>query len=148
MHILYVDESGDLGAMPAAPNPAGNDQPVLVIGALIVDAAKLDDLTHDFLALKSQFFPGLPYPSTNHLDKIIPEVKGADLRRSAIKGSRRASRHAIGFLDKLLALLVKYDIKLLTRVWVKALGQPFDGRSVYTSSIQSLYTTFDQFLDD
>lgn len=148
MHIMYIDESGDLGSMPAAPNQQGNDQPVLIIGALIVEAAKLDDLTQDFLALKSQFFPGLAYPSANHLDKIIPEIKGSELRRSAIRGSKRASRHAIGFLDKLVALLAKHDIKLLARIWIKELGQPFNGRSVYTSSIQSLYTTFDTFLDE
>lgn len=63
MHILHIDESGDLGTMPAVPSQQGNDQPVLVIGALIVDASKLDDLTQDFLALKSLFFPGLAYPS-------------------------------------------------------------------------------------
>jgi len=148
VHIMYVDESGDLGAMPASPAPTGNDQPVLVIGALLVSVSKLDDLTQDFLALKSQFFPSLHNPSGNHLDIILPEIKGADLRRSAIKGGRRASRHAIGFLDKLIAMLVKHDVKLLARIWVKDLGQPFNGRSVYTSSIQSLYTSFDKYLNE
>ena len=134
--------------MPATPSPVSNDQPVLVIGALIVDAAHLYDLTHDFLSLKHQFFPGLPYPSTNHLDVIIPEIKGADLRRNMLRGSKKANRHAIGFLDKLLALLEKHNIKLLARIYVKPLGQPFSGRSVYTSSIQWLYAAFNRFLND
>jgi hypothetical protein len=39
LHILYIDESGDTGQLPA--QPGANDQPVFVIGALIVDAADL-----------------------------------------------------------------------------------------------------------
>jgi Protein of unknown function (DUF3800) len=146
LHILYVDESGDLGAMPSAPAPNGNDQPVLAIGGLIINASRLEQITQDFLNLKFTWFPGLAYPSNKHLDKIIPEIKGADLRRNACRGSRNQRRHAIGFLDGLIRLLNDHDIKLIARVWVKALGQPFDGRPVYTSSIQALYTYFDHWL--
>jgi hypothetical protein len=146
MHILYIDESGDLGALPAAPSPTGNDQPVLVVGGLAVEAASLEAITQDFLYLKSLFYPGLPYPSSNHLDKIIPEIKGADIRRNATRGGRNQRRHAVGFLDKLIAILQAHDVKLFSRVWVKALGQPFDGRAVYTSSIQWFYSSFDHFL--
>lgn len=147
MHILYIDESGDLGALPVAPSPTGNDQPVLVIGGLIVDADRLEAITQDFLNLKSRWFPGLPYPSPNHLDKIIPEIKGSELRRHATRGARNVRRHAVGFLDHLLKLLEAHDVQLLARVWIKALGQPFNGRSVYTSSIQGLYTYFEHYLD-
>lgn len=148
VRILYVDESGDLGALPAAPAQNGNDQPVLVLGALIVDADRLDAITQDFLTLKSHWFPGLPYPSPNHLDKIIPEIKGGDLRRHVTRSGRNQRRQAIGFLSKLLEMLQGHDVKILARIWVKGLGQPFNGRSVYTSSIQGLYTYFDQFLTD
>jgi hypothetical protein len=40
MRILYIDEAGDLGSMPAVPLPSGNDQPVLIIGGLIVDYSR------------------------------------------------------------------------------------------------------------
>ena len=146
MYILYVDESGDLGSMPATPALNGNDQPVLAIGGLIIDAGRLEQLTQDFLNLKSTWFPGLPYPSHKHLDKIIPEIKGADLRRNATRGSRNQRRHAVGFLDHLIRLLQHYNVMLLARVWVKPLGQPFNGKPVYTSSIQALYTYFDHWL--
>lgn len=146
MHILYVDESGDLGALPPAPLPNGNDQPVLVIGGLIVDAGRLESLTQDFLSLKSRWYPGLAYPSQKHLDKILPEIKGADLRRNATRGNRNPRRHAIGFLDHLIRLLQTYDVRLIARIWIKPLGQPFSGRPVYTSSIQALYTYFDNYL--
>jgi Protein of unknown function (DUF3800) len=144
MQILYIDESGDLGSLPAVPAP--NDQPVLVLGALIVDVARLEAVTHDFLNLKRQWFPGLNYPSNNHLDRIIPEIKGADIRRSVTRQGRNQRRHAIGFLDHLMQVLAQHGVKLLARVWVKGLAQPFDGRSVYTSSIQGLYTYFESYL--
>ncbi len=147
MYLLYVDESGDLGSLPAAPAPNGNDQPVLVLGALIVDASRLEAITQDFLHLKSRFFPGLPYPTANHLDKIIPEVKGADIRRSLTRGNRNQRRQATGFVDHLLGILENHGVRLLARIWIKGLGQPFVGRSVYTSSIQGIYTYYDQFLD-
>jgi len=146
LHILYVDESGDLGALPLAPAANGNDQPVLVIGGILIDAGRLESLTQDFLTLKGRWFPGLAYPSQKHLDKILPEIKGADLRRNATRGSRNQRRHAIGFLDHLMRLLQHYRVRLVARVWIKPLGQPFNGKPVYTSSIQALYTYFDNYL--
>ena len=148
MYICYVDESGDLGALPPLPAPAGNDQPVLVLGALFVDTARLETLTNDFLSLKYRFFPGLAYPSTNHLDRIIPEIKGADLRRDALRGNRNQQRQAYGFIDKVLGLLEAHHVRLVTRIWVKGVGQPFDSKAVYTSSIQAIYSYFDNFLTE
>jgi hypothetical protein len=146
MHLLYIDESGDLGAMPVAPLPNGNDQPVLIIGGLIVPAQNLEKLTQEFLYLKGQFFPGLAYPTPNHLDKILAEIKGTDIKNNAVRGKKRIKRHAIGFLDKFFDILDANRAKLIARVWVKGLGLPFDGRAVYTSSIQWMYHSFDSFL--
>jgi hypothetical protein len=146
MHALYIDESGDLGAMPAVPSPQGNDQPILAIGGMIVDLAKLESLTQDFLTLKAAWFPGLTGNTPHHLDKILREIKGADIRKNATRGGRNARRHAIGFLEHLLRLLVQCQVKLLARIWVKPLGGSFDGKAVYTSSIQALYTYFDHYL--
>ena len=146
MYICYVDEAGDLGALssPAAPN----DQPVLVVGAIVVDTARLETLTNDFLGLKYLFFPGLNYPSHSHLDRIIPEVKGSDLRRSALQGNRNQRRQAYGFIDKVLRLLEAHNVRLVARLWIKEPGQPFNSKSVYTSSIQAIYSYFDSFLTE
>ena len=146
MQILYVDESGDLSKMPADKAQHGNNQPVMVLGALVIDAANLSGITHDFLDLKRRWFPGLSYPSANHLDKILPEIKGADLRRSVLREGRNQRRHAIGFLDRLLDVLENHQARLVARVWIKGPGQPFKGRSIYTSSIQSLYRYFESYL--
>ena len=103
MQVCFVDEAGDLGALGDPPLP--NDQPVLVVAAgLFVDVARLDTLTDDFLDLKQRYFPGLPYRSPRPLDRILPEIKGADVRANAIRGTPRQRRHAIGFLDRPLEL--------------------------------------------
>ena len=148
MYICYIDESGDLGALPSTPSPTGNDQPVFLLSGLFIDVTRLETLTNSFLALKFQFFPGLAYPSTNHLDRIIPEIKGADVRRAMLRGNRNASRHAYGFLDKVLRLLEDNNVRLVTRVWIKTAGDPFDGTAVYTSSVQAICSYVDQFLTE
>lgn len=132
--------------MPEIPPDNGNHQPVLVIGGLFIDHHCLYDLTHDFIKLKYRYYPGLNYPTEKFLDRIIPKIKGADLRRNAMRGSRKIKRHALGFLDRIVDLFFRYDIKIVGRIWVKIPGKPFNGKAVYTSSIQSIYTYFDNYL--
>ena len=82
MHVCFIDEAGDLGALSNPPLP--EEQPVLVIGGLFVDAANLAALTGHFLDLKHRFFPGLRYPSLRPLDRILAEIKGSDIRRLGV----------------------------------------------------------------
>ncbi len=49
MKVCFVDEAGDLGALSDPPRQ--NDQPVLVIGGLVLDAGNLHDFTARFLDL-------------------------------------------------------------------------------------------------
>lgn len=144
MKVCFIDEAGDLGGL-ASP-PRSNGQPVLVIGGLFVDAASLHNLTDDFLNLKQRYFPNLPYPSAKPLDRILPEIKGADIRRNATRGKARQRQHAIGFLDRILGLLQQYDVRLVARIWVKGIGLPFDATPVYTYSIQGICAYFDHHL--
>ena len=144
LHVCFIDEAGDLGALSNPPLP--DEQPVLVIGGLFVDAANLPALTGHFLDLKHHYFPGLRYPSLRRLDRILPEIKGSDIRRNAIRGSARQRHHAIGFLDRILGLLRHNDVRLVARVWVKGIGSPFEPTSVYTSSIQGICAYFEHYL--
>lgn len=144
LHLCFIDEAGDLGTLGNPPLP--NDQPVLVVGGLFVDAANLSSLTESFLNLKHWYFPGLPCPFAKFLDRILPEIKDADLRRNATCGTPRQRRHAIGFLDRVLGLLNYQNVKLVARIWVKGIGAPFDATPVYTSSIQGLCGYFEHYL--
>ena len=144
LQLCFIDEAGDLGALRDPPAP--NDQPVLVVAGLFVDAARLGRLTDDYLDLKHRFFPDLNYPSIRRLDRILPEIKGANLRRNAIRGNARQTRRAIGFLDHIMGLLGRHEVRLVARVWIKPLGRPFKSTAVYTSSIQALCTYFENYL--
>ncbi len=144
MKVCFVDEAGDLGALSDPPRQ--NDQPVLVIGGLILNAGDLHDFTVRFLDLKAQYFPRLPYPSPRPLDRILPEIKGQDLRRNVTRGNARQHNHTIGFLDRILGLLKAHSVQLVARIWVKSLGGQFDATSVYTSSMQSICSHFNHYL--
>ena len=144
LKICYVDEAGELGQLGDPPRP--NDQPVLVVGGLFVDNKSLADLTSEFMELKKKFFPGLPYPSERKLDRILPEIKGSDLRRNATRGTAKQRKNAIGFLDGIFLLLRRHDVQIVARIWIKAPGKTFDGTSVYTSSMQKICGYFEHYL--
>ena len=99
MQLCFIDEAGDLGVLRDPPAP--NDQPVLVVAGLFVDAARLVSLTHEYLDLKYRFFPGLNYSSTRRLDRILPEIKGSEIRKQLKQLQHRyydvgTSRHVGG----------------------------------------------------
>lgn len=147
MYLCFVDESGCTGTLPSNTSPI---QPLFVISGLVVEQARIHDLTLKFLYLKRQFFPngmiGNGQRPRQFLDWILFEPKGGDLRKQASEPSRRASRHALRFFDQVLKLIEEAQCRVIGRVWVKGIGQPFDGPAVYTSSVQRLCTYFDNFL--
>jgi len=143
MWFCYVDEAGDMGAI--ADPPRKNDQPVFVLGGLFVAAECIDSLTLDYMDLMGRFFPG-KMAQGGRLDRILQEVKGCDIRKHACGANRNRRRHAVGFLDGVFSLLERVGACFVARCWIKSPGHPFDGRSVYTSSLQAICHEFDEFL--
>jgi hypothetical protein len=144
MHLCYIDEAGDSSSLKSATD---TNQPVLVIGGLIVNHPSLPALTHDFLALKRNLYPGLARHSWHHYHApIAHETKGSELRKHIARGTRAESRHAIRFLDAVRDLPFKHHVELIARVWVKSIGQQFLGLPVYSSSVQALCTYFQEYL--
>lgn len=143
MYLCYVDEAGCLGALPNGTSPI---QPVFVLAGLIVDACHVQALTLDLLMLKRRFYPNLLSPDAQFLDWIQAEVKGNDVRGHIRRNSRNRRRHAIGFLDGLVTLLEDHGARLIGRLYVKGIGTPFQAQAVYTSSVQSMCSYFQQYL--
>jgi hypothetical protein len=144
MRICYVDESGDTGTLYSASSPV---QPVLAISGVIIDHHKLARLTSDFINLKQRFSPNLASRSGHRLNMVLNEMKGSDIRKGVASAQRRESRRAIGFLDKLMDMLEYNKVRIVGRVWVKQLAYAMDGQAVFTSSIQSICQSFQQFLE-
>lgn len=143
MKICYVDESGCTGSLPSANS---NVQPTLVIGGLIIDYGRLHYLTERSLSLKQRFFPGLLPLGSTHMSWMLAEVKGSELRKDAVEGNRNLRRQRLGYMNEMMDVLETCDAKLTGRIWVKGIGAPLNGTSVYTFSLQSIYTVFQNYL--
>lgn len=143
MHICYIDEAGCTGSLPSTTSSI---QPVLVLVGLILDYSSLHRLTSDLIGLKQRFYPNLVPNGATHLDWILKEIKGSDVRKYVCSASRNQSRHAIGVCDEVQTIFSKAEASIVGRIWVKQLAQPMNGVSVYTSSIQSIYSDFQSYL--
>ncbi|MEO0023872.1 MAG: hypothetical protein RL196_313 [Actinomycetota bacterium] len=142
MHILYLDESGDLGSYVATTSP--NVQPIFVLGGISVPQKNIVELTTRLLAMKTKYF-GLSTPDNERFELLRKEVKGKTLRSEF----RRKGGHArlqLEFFDNLLGLLLELECVLIASIYVKAPGQPIDGRAVYTSAIQNQVRQFQSYL--
>lgn len=144
VNVLYIDESGDTGALA---HDDQKSQPLLVVGALCVPQLEVEPLTRTWVEIKRRFHPGLCVASAPTWDWMVAEVKGTDLRRSARSDDRATRRSAIGFFDRVLDLLDRHGISISARVWVKKPDAEFNGRSVYTFSIQWLCEQFQMLLE-
>lgn len=142
MHFLFLDESGDLGALKS--DTLKNSQPVFVLGGLIVSHEHIYPLTTSLLALKQKHFrkkeAGQPSLST-----LLDELKGSQIRRDIRKRGFKA-RAQLQFMDDLLETLEKYNCRILASIYVKGIDKSFNGRAVYTTAIQKQARLFQNFL--
>ncbi len=139
--ILYLDEAGCPGELPSA---ISNVEPVFSILGLVMQERDLRKVTFAVLDLKKKYRRhGRPY---RYLDLIDWEIKGSDLRKDIAVGSSSRRRAAIWFLDCIVRLAERYQMKLIGRVWVKPIAAKFDGRAIYTSSVQSICSAFQDMM--
>lgn len=143
MRILYVDESGDTDPLRLGDE---RSQPLLTVLGLALEQHRVEALTRGWVSLKRRFFPGLCPRHGNVWDWQTAEVKGTDLRRAFRSSDRRERRATVGLLDRMLDLIERHNGRFGARVWIKPPGGPFDGRAVYTSSVQWLCGRFQSSL--
>lgn len=144
MKICYIDEAGCTGKLPS---PRSDIQPVFVLSAVVFDSESIPEVTRDFLGLKKKFFPNLVSPDSGFLSYVLPEIKGSEIRKAVREKNRNNRRHAIGFLDKYINLLENFGAKIFSKIYIKGIGSSINGRSIYTSSIQSMCSCFQNLLD-
>jgi len=145
IQVCYVDESGDTRPLRDGESTA----PVCVIVGVIFEQEAVYNLTREFIELKATWFPSLMPDDGPHLDRMLAEIKGADLRRAMRDGAKRRNRrHALGFLAKFVELLEDYEARIVGRLWVKEPGRAVAGRALYGSSIQAICGYFEHLLDE
>lgn len=103
-------------------------------------------MTNRLSEIKARYFPGDAPKSGRFIDWILVEIKGAALRKRVRQGSHRGTRHVQGFLDRVFELLETHDARVFGRIWIKALGEPIDGRAIYTASMQDVFRHFQHLL--
>lgn len=144
MFFCYIDEAGDSIGIPSAAAPV---TPALVLAGMALERTQLHTFTLDFLNLKQRFFPAL-MAGCRPLGMILREIKGSEIRRTIRTGSRNQRRHAIGFLENVLALLKQYDAKIFARILIKKVGVPINDINLYTSYTQAICTCFHHYLKE
>lgn len=145
MYICYIDEAGCTGALP---DPASAIQPIFSIVGLFVKQSHIKPITKDMLQLKQRFFPARLPPNTLYHDWIGLEIKGSELRKMARNKGRNDRRFAYGVIGEALKILQSHDVKLAGRTYVKQIGGAFNGAAVYSSTVQGICQTFQQYLVD
>ena len=146
MYFCYIDEAGCTGNLPSHTTEV---QPVFVLCGLIVPESSIVKLTQDFLELKRRFNPALASTLQHDLDIVKHEIKGAeDLRKPIRKNNRNNKRRAIGFLDKVLALLEAHECKIVPHIYVKNPEKRFNGTALYARSVQYINKHFQTFLHE
>ncbi|MHB1117832.1 DUF3800 domain-containing protein [Sideroxydans sp.] len=145
MYLCYVDESGDSQAILHATHFA---QPLLVISGLLIKAQHIPQITVDFTGLKRRYYPSAFANVTHRLDVLLHEIKGSDLR-TEIRDNPLSSKiveHHFRFLDDMLAILKKYDAKIVSRIWIKQFNVPICDKSVYSITMQNICARFQEYL--
>lgn len=143
MQFYYLDEAGCTGVLPSSTSPV---QPLFLMAGVIISQSCVGQITRDFVDLKARFFPGAMARIRLPLDRILVEIKGADLRADLRSGNHRRCRHAVAFLEHLLDLLARHNARVMGRIYIKGIGGPFDGRAVYTASMQAMCNDFQHLL--
>lgn len=138
---MYIDEAGCPGTLTSATSDI---QPILVLSGLIISDKNLKSLTKEFLEIKRKFSPNIELK--HDLDIISYEMKGSDLKKDLRGTNRNKRRRAKGILNKILDMLEKYEVKLISRIYIKKPTEEFNGVSVYTSSVQKFYEGFNRYL--
>jgi hypothetical protein len=132
--IAYVNECGCSGELPSADSPV---MPLLTIAGFAAPAAAVERLTAGLAEWKLRFFPGLCRDLADPEGSILVEVEGAELRRLA-RRSKKTARFAAVALGGLLDLLEAEEARLLGRVWIKGIDEPFNRRAIFSTSLQTI----------
>lgn len=143
--LSYLDEAGCLGTLDHRNSQV---QPVFVLTAVFIGEENVKELTTEFVRLKTLYYPAKFAALSHHLEAMRVEIKGAEIKK-ALRGDRtqRARQTAERFMDDILSLLKRLDAKLVSRIWVKGIGQPFNGRSIYTRTTQFIARDFERYLN-
>jgi Protein of unknown function (DUF3800) len=141
LQLCYVDESGTAETL-LDTDP--RQQPVIVIAGVSLPERDLSAVTHEWIELKTRFYPSIGRQGHGWLDAILHDMKGAKLRKGfRVGASGRRRKQAVGLIDGVLGLLERHEARIVGRVWVKRLGVVNKDMSIHGASLQFICAAFD-----
>lgn len=144
--FCYLDEAGCPGMLPSATSQI---QPVFVLTALFFPESNIRQLTKDYVALKVKYYPAAFSHLTHDLEALRVELKGSELKKDLRKHHTDPARKtAERFLDDVLSLVKQHEGRLISRIWIKGVGKPFNGRSIYALTTQKFSMLFQRYLNE
>lgn len=106
MHLIYLDESGNTGNNLVDPQ-----QPVFVLGALIVPEEKWRAIEAEISTIVADYFQGPPPENF--------EIHATDIRNGTQEFRGTPVEERIALRDDLLALANRFELRLVYRAIVK-----------------------------
>lgn len=147
MYICYIDESGDSATIN---NPTDPIQPMLAVVGLFVSANDIRSITSAFVDVKRKYHPKLFENDGHDLQALLREIKGSDIRTDIRKASEiknsKVQLH-FRFIDEVFDILNQYEVKLISRIWVKEFGTLLRDQPVYSITTQHFCVRFQKFLE-
>lgn len=140
MHFCYIDESGGF----EAPNLSPAATPLVAFAGVIFPAPAIAPLTLDLLHIKRRF---KSQPQQHHLNYLLEEIKGSDLRKGVRSKSRRERRGKLGVLHETVRLLEQHHARIIGRVLIKRPDKGLDPDREYPLSVQIIARHFNHFLE-
>lgn len=140
-YFLFIDEAGCLGALPS---PNSDIQPAFCLAGLIVPTHKTKLLTRKLIDIKRTYCRDVTALG-HYLDAHLKEIKGSELRRDLFKSHNHRTR-AISIMDQLLGVCQDCHASIIAKIFIKCPGGDFNGKAIYTSTIQALAGHFQAFL--
>jgi hypothetical protein len=97
LQLCYVDESGTAQTL-LATDP--EQQPVIVIAGISLPEQSLTAITHEWIDLKTRFYPTIAATGHGWLDAILQDIKGNKVRaRFRARATSRQKQHSVGLVD-------------------------------------------------
>lgn len=144
MQLCYVDESGTAETLVKTDS---QQQPVIVVAGVSLPEQDLTAITHEWIELKTRFYPSVSKHGHGWLDAILHDLKGAKIRKGfRPQASSRQKKQAIGLIDGVLKLLERHEGRIIGRVWVKQLDATNKDMSIHGASLQFICSAFNDGL--
>ena len=149
MYHLYIDEFGDSSILKSVPATTQDSltQPFVILAGVIIMAEHIPILTNEIIKLKKRYFPNaIAAGNTHNLTWLQVEIKGANLKKAISNKDLKKVKTYKRFFNEIFNLLDFYEVKIVSKCFVKKLDTALKIENIYTSCVQEFCNHFQDYL--